>query len=92
MPATIDLISFDADSRTVVFEAYGRRKTISGLGEFGSQAEMIEYLQSVAETDLKNANGDMQTVKPADFPNDLVALPDMSDFVGQTLPDPSTIE
>lgn len=92
MPTLIDLISFDANTRTVVFEAYGRQKTIKGLGEFGAKAEMIEYLQSVAETDLKDAVSDPVPLPPPNLPNDLVPLPDMSEFVGETLPDPSTIE
>lgn len=92
MPTLINLISFDADTRTVVFEAYGRQKTISGLGEFGTQADMIVYLQSVAETDLKDASTDPDVLDPPELPSDLVPLPDMSEFVGETLPDPSTIE
>lgn len=92
MPTLINLISFDADTRTVVFEAYGRQKTISGLGEFGTQADMIEYLQSVAETDLKDAASDPVVLPPPNLPDDLVPLPDMSQFVGEALPEPSTLE
>jgi hypothetical protein len=92
MPASINLISFDAEARTVVFQAYGREKTIKGLGEFGTQADMIEYLQSVAETDLKDAQQNPPIPPNVPIPNDLVPLPDMGDFVGETLPDPKTLD
>ena len=91
-PPVVRLVSFDAEERTVVFEAYGRTKTIKGLGEFGTQADMIEYLQSVADTDLKNAATNPPIPANVQVPNDLVPLPDMNDFVGETLPNPSDLE
>lgn len=92
MSEPINLVSFDAETRTVVFEAYGRQKTIKGLGEFGTQADFIEYLQSVADTDLKDASENPPIPPNPNIPNDLVALPDMNAFVGETLPNPSTLE
>lgn len=75
----ITLVSFDPLARSVVFEAYGKRKTINGLGEFPSKEAFIEYLQSVAETDLK------PTATLSD-------LPDMGEYVGQKLPSNTELE
>lgn len=75
---TIQLDAYDANARSVTFTAYGVQKTITGLGDFEGKAKLIEYLQSVAETDMKptpEAGG----------------LPDMSEFVGKTLPDASDV-
>lgn len=75
----ITLVSFNPSARSVVFEAYGQRKTINGLGEFPSKEAFIEYLQSVAETDLKPTAT-------------LLDLPDMGEYIGQKLPAPSELE
>ncbi len=79
MPTSIQLDAFDADVRSVTFTAYGQQKTIPGLGEFTTKASLIEYLESVAETEMKPAAT-------------LSALPDMSDFVGAPLPAASDVE
>lgn len=76
MPTSIQLDAFDAEARSVTFTAYGQQKTITGLGEFVTKASLIEYLQSIAET----------TMKPEAT---LQALPDISEFVGEALPDAS---
>lgn len=75
---TIQLDAYNAAARSVTFTAYGVEKTITGLGEFESKASLIEYLQSVAETDMKPASK-------------LSALPDMSEFVGKPLPSASDV-
>lgn len=75
----ITLVSFNASTRSVVFEAYGQQKTINKLGEFQSKESLIEYLQSVAETEMKPAAT-------------LSALPDIGEYVGRTLPEPSELE
>lgn len=78
MPTPIQIDAFDGDARSVTFTAYGQQKTIAGLGDFPSKSALVEYLQSVAETDMKAA-------EPA-------PLPDMSDLVGETVTDASEIE
>ena len=72
MPAPIQIDAFDTNARSVTFTAYGQQKTISGLGEFETKAALLEYLQAVAESDMKTASA----ANP---------LPDFSSFVGSTL-------
>lgn len=72
MPTEITLVAFDPQARTVTFRAYGKQKTISGLGDFPSKSALVEYLQSVAETDMRGADVD--------------PLPDLSSEVGKVLP------
>ena len=75
---TINLDAYDAGARSVTFTAYGQQKTITGLGEFNSKKALVEFLQSVAETDMKPSAT-------------LQALPDMSEYVGESLPDAGTL-
>lgn len=78
MPTQIQLDAYDVEARSVTFTANGQQKTITGLGEFATKAALIEYIESVAET----------TMKPAAT---LLALPDMSEFVGEALPSASDV-
>ncbi len=79
MPSSTQLDTFDAEARSVTFTAYGQQKTITGLGDFATKAALIEYIESVAET----------TMKPAAT---LLALPNMSEFVGAPLPAASEVQ
>lgn len=72
MNIDITLIAYDPGARTVTFSAYGQQKTIEGLGDFPSKSAFVEFLQSVAETEMK--------------PNTEKPLPDMSALVGKKLP------
>lgn len=48
----IKITALDLDARTVTFQANGQTKTIEGLGDFPSQKAFVEYLESVARTDM----------------------------------------
>lgn len=72
MNTEITLVAFDPAARSVTIRAHGEEKTIEGLGDFPSKSAFVEFLQSVAETDLKPLAG-----KP---------LPDVAQYVGKKLP------
>lgn len=48
----ITITNLDLANRTVTFTANGQTKTIEGLGDFPSQKAFVEYLESVARTDM----------------------------------------
>lgn len=48
----ITITNLDLNARTVTFTANGQTKTIEGLGDFPSQKAFVEYLESVARTDM----------------------------------------
>jgi len=48
----ITITALDLANRTVTFTANGQTKTIEGLGDFPSQKAFVEYLESVARTDM----------------------------------------
>lgn len=48
----ITITNLDLANRTVTFTANGQTKTIEKLGDFPSQKAFVEYLESVARTDM----------------------------------------
>jgi len=48
----ITITNLDPANRTVTFTANGQTKTIEGLGDFPSQKAFVEYLESVARTEM----------------------------------------
>lgn len=80
----IRIISLDLNARTVTFTANGQQKTISGLGEFPSQKAFVEYLESIARTDMPAASVPLSLdvrglvgsdISSGDFPEPKVPLP-----------------
>jgi hypothetical protein len=51
----IKITALDLAARTVTFQANGQTKTIEGLGDFESEKQFVEYLESVARTDMAPA-------------------------------------
>lgn len=51
----ITITALDLANRTVTFTANGQTKTIEKLGDFPSQKAFVEYLESVARTDMPPA-------------------------------------
>lgn len=51
----ITITNLDLAARTVTFQANGQTKTIEGLGDFPSEKAFVEYLESVARTDMAPA-------------------------------------
>ena len=51
----IKITALDLAARTVTFQANGQTKTIEGLGDFESEKAFVEYLESVARTDMAPA-------------------------------------
>jgi hypothetical protein len=51
----IKITALDLATRTVTLTAIGQTKTIEGRGDFESEKQFVEYLESVARTDMAPA-------------------------------------
>lgn len=67
----IKITALDLAARTVTFQANGQTKTIEGLGDFESEKQFVEYLESVARTDMAPALEPLSLDKSALLGKDL---------------------